>query len=427
MLAVDLFCLEKCMTTAAALRSLDLFGPTMLADPYPVYHQLRQIDPVYWHEPFHAWVLTRYDDICAALHDPRFSAERTTQMRAMSGRPELAPFFGFLSSRMNFLDPPRHTRLRGLVSKAFTPHTIEALRPHIQGLVDGFLNAVQGRAELDLMADLAFPLPVTVILELLGVPVADRDRLKHWSDAFVVYFSRDPSQISAEQYQLAVKAVDAERAYFDEAVRPLREQPQNNLLSLMLQVREGSDRLSAEELFANANLMLTAGHETTTNLIGNGMLALLRHPDELAKLRANPGLVPAAVEEMLRYDPPVQFLHRVVKEEVRLHDKVLQPGQFVYLMLGAANRDPARFPDPDRFDISRPHNHHLAFGQGPHYCLGAPLARLEAQIAFATLLRRYPSLELGTTELVYQEGFNLHGVKQLPLRVGAAGSCHNGR
>jgi cytochrome P450 len=395
-----------------------LFGPAMLDDPYPVYRRLRETDPVHWHEPFGAWVLTRYHDVVAALHDPRFSSERTGTMQEMAGQPGLKPFFDFLATRMLYADPPRHTRLRGLVSKAFTPHAVEAMRPHIQALVDQCLDRVQPQGRMDLIADLAYPLPVTVIVEMLGVPVEDRERLKRWSDEFIVYFSKSPAQVTPQEYDRAAQAVAAEEDYFRAAVARLRAGAEPSLLGALARVEEAGDRLTEQEVYANANLLLTAGHETTTNLIGNGVLALLRHPDQLAKLRADPSLLPGAVEEFLRYDSPVQFTHRVAKEDVAVGDKVIRRGQFVYLMLGAANRDPARFPDPDRLDVVRKDNHHVSFGQGPHFCLGAPLARLEAQTALGTLLRRFPRLRLATDRLEYRQTFNLHGLQALPVLLG---------
>lgn len=393
------------------------FGPEMVADPYPVYRELRETDPVHWHEPFGAWLLTRYDDVNSVLHDPRFSAERTRKMRSMAGGAGLDTFFNFLSSRMIFADPPRHTRLRGLVSKAFTPHAIEAMRPHIQSLVEDFLKPGEKNGRLEIIDDLAYPLPVTVILEMLGLPVADRERLKHWSDEFFLYFAKDPSQVKPEEYQRAMNAVTAEIEYFRAAVARLHGHPGENLLSAMLHAEEAGDRLTEEELFANTNLLLTAGHETTTSLIGNGTRALLLFPDQLEKLRRDPSLLPGAVEEFLRFDSPVQFTHRLAGEDVVLRGQTIRKGQFVYLLLGAANRDPARFQDPDKLDISRRDNHHVAFGQGWHYCLGAPLARLEGQIAFATLLRKFPRLRLETDRLEYRETFNLRCLKVLSVQV----------
>jgi cytochrome P450 len=271
---------------------------------------------------------------------------------------------------------------------------------------------------MDIIADLAYPLPVTVIAEMLGVPAEDRERLKRWSDEFVVYFSKSPTQVTPEEYDRASRAVSAEEDYFRAAVAQLRTGDKPSLLGAMSHAEEAGDRLTEQELYANANLLLTAGHETTTTLIGNGVLALLRNPDQLEKLRADPSLLPGAIEEFLRYDSPVQFTHRVAKEDITVGDKTIRRGQFVYLMLGAANRDPARFPDPDRLDVTRKDNHHVSFGQGPHFCLGAPLARLEAQIAFGTLLHRFKALRLTTDRLEYQQTFNLHGLRSLPVSLG---------
>ncbi len=396
----------------------ELFGPEMLEDPYPIYRQLREQDPVHWHEPFGAWVLTRYDEVLAALHDNRFSAERTARMQEMAGRPGLEPFFAFLATRMLYADPPRHTRLRGLVSKAFTPHVIESMAPHIQGLVDGFLDQAQQRGRIDIIADLAYPLPVTVILEMLGLPTADRARLKKWSDEFVAYFARDPSQVTGQEWQKATESLEAERAYFTAAIAAAHGREGNQLLSALVRVEEAGDRLSAEELFANVNLLLTAGHETTTNLIGNGIVALLRQPEQLERLRADPSLMPSAIEELLRYDSPTQFTHRLAGEDIEIGGKMIRKGQFVYLVLGSANRDPARFDNPESVDITRPNNHHLTFGQGPHFCLGSPLARLEGRIALGTLLRRFPRLRLAPGRLEHQAIFNQRGFKSLPVLPG---------
>lgn len=398
------------------LASLPLFGPDMLADPYPVYARLRAEDPVHWHEPFQAWLLTRYDDVSAAFHDLRFSSERTERMRELAGRQGLEPFFDFLSKRLLYADPPRHTRLRGLMNKAFTPHAVEAMRSHIQELVDGFLDRVHNQGRMDIVQDLAYPLPGTVILEMLGVPVADLPQLKNWSDEFVRYFGKHPAQVTAEEWERAQQSVTAEMEYFRLAMVRLHEQPRPCLLTALEQARDGSDQLSEVERFGNANLLLVAGHETTTNLISTGTLALLRHPDQLAKLRAEPALLPGAIEELLRYVSPTQFTHRVAREDITLGGKTIRKGQFVFLMLGAANRDPERFADPDRLDIARADNHHLAFGAGHHFCLGAPLARLEAQIAFGTLLRRCPNLRLGAGPIVYRPEFNLRGLERLEVQ-----------
>lgn len=392
-----------------------LFGPEMLADPYPYYHRLRAADPVYWHAPLRAWLVTRYDDVFAALHDPRLSADRTIAMQAAADRPELRPFFAFIANRMVFTDPPKHTRLRGLVNQAFKPHIIEALRPHIQSLVDGFLDRVQAQGQMDVIGDLAFPLPATVIAELLGIPVDDRERLKKWSDEFILILSAAPTAITVETYQRTARAAQAMTDYFRGIVAERRRQPRHDLLTMLEQTEEQGERLTEEELFATANQLMVAGHETTTNLIGNGLLALLRHPDQIQQLRDNPVLYPQAVEELLRFDGPVQFVDRIARQDTEIAGRHIRQGQLVHLMLGAANRDPAHFPNPDRLDIYRPTGRHLGLGQGIHFCLGAPLARLEAEIALRTLITRWPKVCLAVEQPAHRENFNMRGLKSLPV------------
>jgi cytochrome P450 len=390
----------------------------MLADPYPIYHRLRAADPVHWSEKFNAWILTRYDDVAAALNDLRLSSDRIAVFRQTANSAELEPLFSFLGRRMFLADPPRHTRLRGLVSKAFTPHLIEGMRPHVQRLVDGFLDAVQGAGRMDLVRDLAFPLPATVIIELLGLPPEDRDQLKKWSDDIVVYISTHPANITLDQYRRALQSMRETVDYFRANLSRIRAEGRPCLLQTLAQAEDQGDRLSEEELFANANLLLVAGHETTTNLIGNGMFGLLTHPDQLAKLKADPSLIPGAVEEFLRWDGPVHFTHRVAREDVAIGGKTIRRGQFVFLFLAAANRDPAQFPDPDALDVTRAAHKHLAFGLGHHFCLGAPLARLETQIAFATILRRLPNLRLAIDKPTYRDTLTPRGPQSLPLTFG---------
>jgi len=397
---------------------IPLFGPEMLADPYPFYRQLQAADPVYWSAQFNAWIVTSFDAVAAGLNDLRLSSDRSALFREMAGSQELEPFFSFLGKRMVLTDPPKHTRLRGLVSKAFTPPAVEAMRPRIQQLVDGFLDAVQGAGRMDLVHDLAFPLPATVILNLLGLPAKDLELLKKWSDDFVVFFSNHPANITLDQYRAAQRSMQNIVEYFRAALPRIRMESQPCLLHTMELAEHDGDRLSEEELFANANLFLVAGHETTTNLIGNGMLALLTHPDELRRLQSDPSLIPGAVEELLRHDTPVQFTHRLALEDVSLGGKTIRRGQLVFLFLAAANRDPAHFPDPDRLDVTRAVHKHVAFGLGHHFCLGAPLARLEAQIAFATILRRLPNLRLATDKPVYRNNINLRGPQSLVIHFG---------
>lgn len=403
----------------SSLDSSALFRPAMLADPYPVYQQLRAHDPVHWHAPFDAWVLTRYDHVLAALHDPRLRAERISSMRQAATRPELQPLFDLIGDQMNLTDPPRHTRLRHLAGKVFTPHAVDAMRPVIETLVNQLLDRVQAAGRLDVIADFAFPMPATVIASLLGLPTDDLQRLRRWSDDFATVFGSDPSAVTPEQYRQAGASASELTEYFQDALAQRRARPGTDLLTAFVRVQAEGEPVTERELIANANVLLGAGHETTTHLIGNGLLALLRHPDQLRMLQNNPALIPGAVEEFLRYDGPLQFMYRLAGEDFEFAGKQIRAGQLVYLMFGAANRDPAQFPDPERFDITRAPSHHLAFGQGLHYCLGAPLARLEAQIAFNVLLRRLPDLRLATESLEYQDSYELRGLKTLPVEFAA--------
>jgi len=382
--------------------------PEVIDDPYPLYRRLRTQDSVH-QTPLGMWVLTRYDDVALFLRDPRFGRRGFGEI--ISAR------FGHtgFTNTMLLQDPPDHTRLRTLVSRAFTPLAIEGLRGQIQGIVDGLLNAMLDRGEADLIADFAYPLPVSVINEMLGVPAEDRTLFRQWSfdiarslDAIVL---PDPDVIARGR-----AAGAAIGSYFEDLIAERRRTPRADLLSAMIAVEEAGDRLSTEELLATGLLLFLAGHETTTNLVGNGMLALLRHPGEFRRLRQDPALVESGVEELLRYDSPVQRVSRLAYEDVTVGDRTILAGSVVLGLLGAANRDPDQFPEPDRLDLGRRDNRHLAFGWGIHFCLGAPLARLEGQLAFATLLRRLPRLALATERVEWRQTATLRGLAALPVR-----------
>ena len=394
------------------------FTPDAQADPYPLYHQLRNEQPVHWSELMEAHVCSRYDDVVAVLRDPRFSADRRrARSRFVQAAAEMEQNAGpfFQAQTMLTSDPPQHTRLRGLVNKAFTARRVESLRPHIQEIVDELLDAVQGKRELDVIWDLGYPLPVIVIAELLGVPSGHREQFKHWSDGIVGTLG---SPFAApEVQQRAFQSMTELAAYFRDVIEERRRAPQDDLISALIAAEEQGQALSEEELLATLILLLVAGNETTTNLIGNGTLALLRHPDQLARLRADPSVAESAVEELLRYDSPVQATGRVAMEDVEVGGTLVREGQVAFLLLGAANRDPAVFPDPDRLDLTRRDNRHVAFGYGIHFCLGAPLARIEAQVALPSLLARFPSLRLATEELDWSGGLILRGLKKLPVTV----------
>jgi hypothetical protein len=395
------------------------FLPQLRTDPYAVYKLLREQDPVHWSPLMQAWVLTRYDDVLAVLRDHQhFSSERNRSthpfvqqleaMRRASGPLGRAP-------TMLSLDPPAHTRLRNLVNKAFTPRMVQRMRPHIQEIADELLDALPDAERLDVIGDLAVPLPVIVIAETLGVPPADRERFKAWSTdiANTLGGPLQPSDVLQRAQRSSIELAD----YFREQIELRGKRPRDDLLSALIAAEEKGDLLSEDEMLATCVLLLVAGNETTTNLIGTGMLALLEHPLERVRLQQDPSLIESAVEEMLRYDGPAQITSRVVLEATSLRGKQLEPGQIVLAALGAANRDPEQFPEPDRFDVARANNRHLAFGYGIHYCLGAPLAIAEAQVAISTLLRRFsqPAAEFESPD--WGMSFILRGLRSLPMRT----------
>jgi len=388
------------------------FLPEFHANPYPFYHRLRAADAVH-QTPMGLWVLTRYDDVVTALRDPRFGREGFEQM--------LAAVYGDDTTNasrprsMLFRDPPDHTRLRGLVSQAFTPRVIERMRSHIQEIVDRLLDRAQNAKAMDVIEDLAYPLPVTVICEMLGVPTEAHAGIRQWS----ADIARSLDAIGMPSDEGVVKrgrlARQAMLDYFRGIIPERRQNPRDDLLSLLIAAEEQGDKLTEGELLITCNLLFVAGHKTTVNLIGNGLFALLNHPDQLDKLRENPTLIPSVVEELLRYDSPVQRTARITNTDVELDGRKIAKGSMVIAAIGAANRDPAHFPDPDRLDITRRDNRHIAFGFGIHFCLGAPLARLEGQIAIGTLLLRMPGLKLATSAPEWRESSTLRGLKALPV------------
>lgn len=387
------------------------------ADPYPGYHWLRSRAPVSWDESTGRWVIMSHAEALTALRDQRFSAERVgLRWLADSTEGDLHILINALASQMLFLDPPDHTRLRALVSKAFSARTVDSMRARIQAITNELLDKAEPNGRMDIIQHLAYPLPITVIAEMLGVPAADRDRFKRWSDNFVTFISQITS---SEQDMEALASVLELSEYFRTIIADIRRHPQDNLLSALAAAEERGDVLSEEELLSNCMLILAAGHETTINLIGNGMLALLTHPDQLRRLQGDLGLIAAAVEELLRYDSPVQWTGRVLKQDVDLGGQQMQAGQGVNICLGAANRDPAAFSDPDRLDITRQDYKHVAFGFGTHFCLGAALARLEGQVAIGTLLARFPKIRLDCdpSDLAWHENFTFRGLAALPVAL----------
>jgi cytochrome P450 len=398
----------------------DVFSATFQADPYPTYARIREESPVLplARGPLRFVLLSRYDDCVAVLRDPRFSAmkfpEGLVTLALHGPDPDLASLARVVSNVMLVKDGPDHARLRGLVNKAFTPRVVEALRDRIETLVQELLDEADRRGGLELIHDFASPLPVAVIAELLGLPARDRRQVKTWSDALVPVLD---GTLRDAHLATVASAASEFRAYLKDVVEQRRKDPGDDLLSGMIAAHEHDDALTEDELLASAILLLGAGHETTTNLIGNGMLALLRHPAELARLGRDRSLVKGAVEELLRFDSPVQTTSRVAKEDVEIRDVRIPAGIEVNTLIGSANRDPAQFPEPDRLDLGRADVRHLAFGHGPHFCLGASLARLEAQIAFERLLHRFPKIEQ-SAEPRHKPGLVLRGLEELRLEVG---------
>ena len=398
--------------------------PEIIANPYPSYNDLRAQDPVHWNEPLGSWALTRYSDVMEALRDRRMSADRIS---AYSGRiPEpvqekMAPIIRIFSNTMLFSDPPNHTRLRSLANKAFTPRVIENMRTHIQDIVDQSLDGVERAARMEVIKDLAYPLPVKVICEMLGVAPEDQDQFKKWTDDLAVFLG--DVRRAAQHVEVAQRSALDMIDYLAGSIRECRQNPRDDLISALVTAEEQGDSFSEEELYSMFVLLQIGGHETTTNLIGNGLLALLQNPEQMQKLRDNPSLMETAVEELLRYHSPIQITARVATEDLEIGGKRISQGQFISTYIGAANRDPGQFSDPDRLDISRQENRHLAFALGPHFCLGAALARMEGQIAIGTTLRRFPELRLEpplSTEtpledFLWRDNPVFHGLESLPV------------
>jgi cytochrome P450 len=389
----------------------NLLDPEVLANPYPLFHRLRTEDPVHWDPFLHAWVVTRYADVVTVLHD--FSANRTPtpEHLASIGLPELAPIAQVMVKQMLFLDPPMHTRIRGLASYAFTPQRVEVLRAHIRDIAEDLINAVEPKGRMDVIADVAEPLPYTVTAEMLGVPVEDAPQLKAWSQDFAEMLGN--FQHNPERAPRVRRSVEDMTKYFRSAIQEIQKHPREGLIHSFLNAEIGGDRFTEEEVIANTIVTMVGGQETTTNLIGNGVLTLLRNPGELERLKANLSLIPSAIEEMLRYEPPSQHTARLAPKDLELGGKQIGKRQAVIAVMAAGNRDPERFPDPDRFDITRKDNRHLSFGWAAHFCFGAALARIEGQTAFELMLRRLPNWTLEPEPLVWRTNLGLRGLTRL--------------
>jgi cytochrome P450 len=402
--------------SASVAQPFDFRDPAFLADPYPVFRRLRAVAPV-WKAPLGRWFLTGYDDTTHLMRDRRFGRgydDPEALIRRFGPTALQEPAVVGLTHMMLMRDPPDHTRLRGLVTKAFTARRIEALRNGIQDLTDRLLDKVVPLGRMDAIRDLAFPLPVLVICELLGIPEADRERFVTGSSSGGALLN--PTPPTRAELDSANAGTLASSAYFDALFEQRRREPRDDLITQLVQAEEAGDRLTTAELGANVRLLFAAGHETTVNLIGNGFYSLLRHPDQWRMLCDDPTLVPNAIEEILRFESPVQAVGRTVSEPLVLGGVALEKNEIVVSLIGAANRDPAVFSDPERLDITRKDLRPLSFGGGIHFCLGAQLARIEAAVVFETILRRLPDLRLVDPDHPkWRPSFILRGLTELPV------------
>ncbi|QHT62702.1 cytochrome P450 [Paenibacillus lycopersici] len=394
------------------------YSDDMHRDPYPFYRYLLEQEPVLHLEERWTWIVSRFEDVSRVLKDPLFVREYRNAVPENQEMPSVSaewkPVDGMLNNWMLFRDAPAHTRLRGLVSHAFTPRTMERLKPVIQEIADFLADGMAEQSRPDLIASYAFTLPVIVIADLLGVPSEDRALFRNWSHAFAkVLEGVDQSPQYVEQ---TIRATNEISAYFKDLIAQRRTSPREDMISDLLAAQEEqSDVLTEQEMIATCVLLLVAGHETTVNLIGNAVRLLLSEPGELARLSERPKLAATAVEEALRYESPVQMTGRIASADVEIGGRTIRRGQFVQVMLGAANRDAAQFAEPDRFDIARQPNRHLAFATGAHFCLGAPLARLEGEIALRTLASRFPNMRLTDDKPDWQPNILFRGHRTLPV------------
>ncbi len=411
------------MTTTAAIDA-DLTAPGFSANPYPTYVRLRDEAPVHWSEPWQQWVLSRYSDVVRVLREPerfgsagwesrfleRFSAEDQARMPNLMAHFKPAAF-------LSITDPPAHARMRRPVVKTLTPRVIAAVQPFVERIVEELFDEAERRGRFDGIRDFGYLLPGSVITEMMGLPPADRDDFMAWSEDVVDFVSTgSPSLERAIQAETSMARI---RSYLDSFIDARRVEPDSGIVSLLVETGGLTEPFSQDELIATAAAVVTAGHETTANLIGNGILALLRNPDQFEQLRARPELAATATEEFLRYDAPLQRFRRVIRQETEIEGSVLQPGQLVMAFGGAANRDPEQFESPEALNVERTENPHLAFGHGIHFCVGAALSRLEGTIVFERLPKRFPNLKLDpAAEPVWRRNIAFRGMDRLPLLVG---------
>ena len=399
----------------AALSAKQFFTPELLEDPYPVYR--RYLDgPGFQFLTLHGgvWAVFKHADCSTFLRDPRLSARRTGALIdefPVEKQKEFTELARTLGLWMLFFDAPEHTRLRKLMNKGFSSAAIECLRPQIEKIVDRLLMPLRGNDPIDIVPQFAHPLPAYVIAELLSVPVSLHDKFIHWSNAIATLFGNPYRTL--DDLIAAQQAIHGLTSYFRESVTVRRKQKGSDLISLLMEIEEDGDVLTEEELYAQCVMLLFGGHETTRNLIGNGLYTLLRHPEQASELRDNPELIRSAVEELLRYESPVQYTGRMVLEDFELREVLARRGQEIIFMLGAANRDGSQFKDPDRLDLKRSKNPHLAFGAGAHFCIGNQLARLEGQVAILKILQEFPKMRSVSAEPKWLPNFSFRGLRAL--------------
>lgn len=413
------------MLTETTTQDLYALGSAdVLQNPYPVYARLRVSDPVYYSSDWNGWVVTRYQDVHAILQDARFSAARTPALLKQLSpavQPELTTLNRYMSLWIGFVDAPEHTRLRSVSIKALAPRFFEALRPRIQEITNGLIDRVLAQGQMDVIRDFAYPLPLTVISELIGIPPQDRALFKQSSDEFVAVAG--PSRITLEKAKAAQTGLEAMISFLRPVYEERRNKPQPDMMSILMTCEADGNLLDEEEVLVLCASLAIGGHETTTNLIGNGLYALLQNPDQLEKLRNNPDLITTAVDEFLRYDPPLQRALRVARQDMEMHDKHIKQGDIVLAMLASANRDPQVFAEPEELDISRQENRHLTFGYASRYCLGAQLARIEGQVALGTLVARLENLRIADSGPVRRENVAFRGLASLPVTFNAEGQA----
>ena len=404
----------------SGLNNIEIFGPVMRENPYPFYRELRESNPVCWDPSLQAWIVTRYEDVAMVLHDSRFSANRIDAATEQIKAPRYRPLLDVMAQKMSEKDEPDHMRLRSLVNKAFAHVALERWEPLIRNRANDLLDTFRTANGGEFINHYAVPLPLQIILQLVGVPTQDTQKAKIWCDDFSLIALNYYTNLPKEKLEQGLQSVQEFRHFLKQRITELEAQPEDNLLSALIAAEHEGQKLSVEEMLANTFLLLTAGNETTTCLLGNGLVALLEYPDQMQRLRHNPELIPQAVEEFLRFNSPVQYLGRIAKEDLELHSQPIKKGDLVLPVIASANRDSEKFTNPDSLDIDRADNHHLAFGHGRHFCPGSHLARLEAVVSFEILFEQAREIRLdavGLTDLAYRENFTLRCLKKLPLKI----------